>query len=409
MGFFLLAKTYLPDLIMGNKEIIGMTGRFRPDNLPREILVLVSQGLTGLSDFGLEPGMAQSWESPDHGKTWIFKLKEDIYWQDGSRLTSSNINYEFSDVTVDRPDDYTIIFTLVEGPYSPFPTVLTKPLFKKGLLGTGEWHVKKLSIINTYVQELVLIKGKDTLIYKFYPTVDRTKLAYKLGQIDQIIELLDPFPFDTWNNSIVMDNINKSQVVTLFFNTQDKLLADKSLRQALIYAIDKNLLGARAESSINPDSWAYNPQVKTYDYDPTRTKEIIDQLPGELKDSMDIKLVSTPSLLPVAEKISGDWEAAGIKNQIQVSSIIPSEFQAFLTIFEIPDDPDQYPMWHSTQESTNISKMANPRIDKYLEDGRVELDLEERRKIYLDFQRYLIEDAPAAFLYHPKYFTIIRR
>ena len=75
---------------------------------------------------------------------------------------------------------------------------------------------------------------------------------------------------------------------------------------------------------------------------------------------------------------------------------------------DIPKDPDQYVLWHSTQP-TNISKYKNPRIDKLLEDGRVELNQETRKKIYLDFQRFLVEDSPAIFLYHPSFFTVLKK
>ncbi|MCS7092795.1 MAG: peptide-binding protein, partial [Patescibacteria group bacterium] len=77
-------------------------------------------------------------------------------------------------------------------------------------------------------------------------------------------------------------------------------------------------------------------------------------------------------------------------------------------IYDIPLDPDQYSLWHSMQTESNISKYANPRIDKLLEDGRVTIDIQERKKIYLDFQRFLLEDAPCVFLYHPEYYSIVR-
>src|SRR4030042_6254242 len=225
---FLLTNLFLPKISQGKKEVIGITGRFRPDDLPQEILILVSQGLTKLDNSIIEPDLAQSWESPDRGKTWIFKLKDNIYWQDGTKVISSDISYKYSDVSIERPDDKTLIFTLEKGPYSPFPTVLTKPVFKKGLLGTRNWKVKKIIINNTYVQELILKKEKDILHYKFYPTIDQTKLAYKLGKIDRISSLLDPTPFNSWNNSNILNIFDKSQVVTIFFNTQDKILSEKS-------------------------------------------------------------------------------------------------------------------------------------------------------------------------------------
>jgi len=99
----------------------------------------------------------------------------------------------------------------------------------------------------------------------------------------------------------------------------------------------------------------------------------------------------------------------GVNINLQVISTIPTDFQAFLAIFDIPDDPDQYSIWHSTQTSTNITRYEDPRVDKLLEDGRSQIDLESRKKIYLDFQRFLVEDSPAAFLYYPTIYSISRK
>jgi peptide/nickel transport system substrate-binding protein len=113
--------------------------------------------------------------------------------------------------------------------------------------------------------------------------------------------------------------------------------------------------------------------------------------------------------LSQAESISKDWTAAGVVVNLQVISNIPTDYQAFLAIYDIPDDPDQYSIWHSTQTSTNITHYQNPRIDKLLEDGRSEINIEDRKKTYFDFQRYLVEDSPAAFLYYPEIYSISRR
>jgi len=166
-------------------------------------------------------------------------------------------------------------------------------------------------------------------------------------------------------------------------------------------AIDKtNLPGIRAIGPISPNSWGYNPQVKQYQKDIEKTKEAKD---------LQIKLSTLPNLLSTAEIIANDWKEAGITTEIEVVSAIPTNYQAFLATVDIPKDPDQYSLWHSTQTGTNISNYKNPRIDKLLEDGRTELDQETRRKIYLDFQKFLVEDVPTIFLYHPTFYTIIRK
>ena len=53
-------------------------------------------------------------------------------------------------------------------------------------------------------------------------------------------------------------------------------------------------------------------------------------------------------------------------------------------------------------------RLEEHKIDKLLESGRKESDQEKREKIYFDFQRYLVEDAPAVFLFHPTTYTISR-
>ena len=386
-----------------------MTGRYTLSTLPSSILNMIGNGLTKLDANGnVEPDLASSWETPDKGKTWTFILKNNINWQDGKKVDSSGITYQFSDVTIERPDEKTITFKL-QDPYSAFPSVVSRPTFKSGLLGTGQYRVTDLSLNGTVVEQISM-KGKSggTIIYKFYPTEERTKLALQLGQVGQVTDVLDPSPFDSWPKMKIGERPNTGQYVGVFFNTQDNLFKDKSIRQALSYAINKDMLGGkRAIGPISVDSWAFNPQVKPYDYDPAKGKAIIDEYKKSANvTDVSINLSITPVLLKQAEIIAKDWEAVGIKVNLRVISQIPSDYQAFLAIFDIPDDPDQYSMWHSTQMATNVTRYQNPRIDKLLEDGRSEINIDARKKIYFDFQRFLVEDSPAAFLYYPMTYTI---
>jgi len=410
--FFLALKfVLLPFFTAKENQRIGLVGKYRLDSLPGEVLSLISFGLTKVGpDGSFEPMLAKSWETPDKGKTWIFHIDDNFTWQDGSKIKSSDISYNFSDVEIEKPDEKTIIFKL-KNPFSPFPGVVSKPIFKKGLLGLGDWKVKKVSLSGNYVEEIVLVnKNKNQKTYKFYPTEDRLKLAFKLGQVDILENIFDPSPFDKWGFLNIEKKVNTREIVTIFFNTTDKYLSEKTIRQALYYAIDRNKLSLnKAISPIYPESWAYNPLVKPYDYDPEKAKNLIKSLPEQSKEGMEIKLTTTPAMLAVAEEIVKMWQEMGIKAQVQALPIIPDDYQALLVIFESPVDPDQYSIWHATQTAINYSKYKNPRIDALLEEGRSKLDLEERRKIYLDFQRFLLEDAPAAFLYHPDIYTISRK
>lgn len=408
---FFSLRILAPLIIPSRSENIAIVGKYRLNALPSEILQMIGNGLTKVDESGtVLPDLASSWETPDSGQTWIFHLKDNTVWQDGKKVTANSIVYEFSDATIERPDDKTIVFKLLS-PFAPFPAIVSQPTFRKGLLGTGEWKVVKASVAGSFVQKLTLENKKGTRkIVKLYPTEDRAKLAFKLGAVNKLEDIFDPTPFEDWTTINITKDFNKNRFVAVFLNTRDKLMAEKSLRQALNYAVNKDILpGPRAYGPISPNSWAYNPQVKPYDYDTQKAMEIIEDLPKEIKDNLSIGLVTSPVLLSTAETIANNWRAIGVTTRVQVTSGIPSEYQAFLAIFDIPKDPDQYSIWHSTQAVTNISKYQNPRIDKLLEDGRVQLDTELRRQIYLDFQRFLVEDSPAIFLYHPFSFTVERK
>jgi len=415
-GFFVfvLLRFLIPRLTQGTTERVGITGRFHTEELPNEVLNHVGQGLTKINEKGeVEGALAQTWESNDEGTVWTFHLKEDEFWHDNTEVNASSINYNFEEVEIEKPNEKTIVFKL-QSPFSPFPSVLAKPVFKKGFIGTGDWQVRDISLAGEYVESITLWQEKgNKKIFYFYPTEDRAKLAFKLGKVDKLEDLLDPYEFEKWETTKIVGEPNFSRYVAVFFNNQeDPFKGSKEMRQALSYAIDKDRLGKdRAISPINPDSWAFNSQVKKYEFDREHALNLISDMPQEIISSTDIKLVTSPVLLSVAEKIEEDWEAIGIKTTVQVASIIPSDYQAFLAIYDIPKDPDQYAIWHSTQigNGTNISKFGSPRIDKLLEDGRLELNLEERKKIYLDFQRFLLEEAPAIFLYHPLSYNIIRK
>ncbi len=371
---------------------------------------MIGNGLTALDrNDNVIPNIAESWSTPDKGKTWIFKLKNGLTWQDGHTLISKDIVYQFSDATVTHPDNQTITFTLLNS-YSAFPSVVAKPVFRSGLLGTGSWKVKNLKLVGDYVDQITLENSKkQRIIYKFYPTEARLKLAFELGEVDEISDLIDPAPLSSWPKVKITKNTDKGKYVALFFNMNDKAVGDKNLRQALAYATDKNKLGEeRAISPISENSWAYNPQVKPYTFDREKAKSIIGAFSAAEKSNLNIALTTSPLLLPQAELIQKDWEAVGVKTTLQVTSSVPTNYQSLLAIFDTPDDPDQYSVWHSTQIQTNITHYSNPRIDKLLEDGRTTLDTETRKQIYLDFQRFLVEDSPAIFLYYPTTYTIGR-
>ncbi|MBI3290608.1 ABC transporter substrate-binding protein [Candidatus Microgenomates bacterium] len=390
---------------------IGLVGRFTTENVPSEISKKISVGLTTLDFESLpQPGIAQSWEVKEDGRVWTFKIRQGLNWQDNSQIRSKDFKYKLPDVQVSYPSSDTIEFRL-SSPYSPFPAVVSRPYFKKGLLGVGEWKVKNIVTSGGFLKLLTLEdKQGNREIYRFYETEQALVNAFKLAEIDTILEISTVEKLEKLSGLKISPINHQDRFIAIFFNTQDPAVEDKFIRQALAYAIKKTENYPRALSPISPISWAYNPLVKTYDYNTARAKEFLDKLPKEQRENFTIRLATIPSLLPIAEEVKRDWEAVGVKTEIQVATGIPENFQALLATQIIPPDPDQYALWHSTQTETNITRYTkSPRIDKILEDGRRTLSQDERRGIYLDFQRFLLEDVPAIFLYHPVSYSVTRK
>lgn len=389
---------------------LGRVGKYTLETFPQDIQSMLSRGLVSITPEGVvEPGLAKSWELKDDDKTYVFTLDPTLRWHDGEAVTPSDISYNFTDVTVELGQD-TIAYHLKE-PFSPFFSAVARPILKKNKLGVAQFRLTKTQIENGVIQSLTLESESERRIYKFYPTETSSVTAYKLGEIDAIEHL--SFVSETLSRdptSLVKEDENTSfQQSVLFFNNNDVILSSKSARQALAYAIkDKTYGRERSISPISKSSWAFNNLVKTYDYDPERSRTLFAQ---DIKDpaTQKLELKTMLQYLDLAESIATSWrETLGVQVDVKVVSGVTSDYQIILADFTPPIDPDQYSIWHSTQ-ATNFTHFSNLKIDKLLEDGRRTSDQKLRQEIYQDFQRFLLEDCPAVFLFKSNSYTISRQ
>jgi len=239
-----------------------------------------------------------------------------------------------------------------------------------------------------------------------------------LGNITKAVGLSDISFQDTsiakFPNAKITKETNYKQLVTLFYNTADKTLNDKRLRDALSYTLpDVFSYGQRAYSPIPPYSWTYDPaivRIKDIDHAQTFLKAITTDTKSNIPT---ITISVLPLYKTIAEDVMRTWGTVGIHTKIKVVNSIPDSssahaYEVFLGNFNIPKDPDEYTLWHSDQQN-NIANYKSLRIDKLLEDGRKILNRNERIKIYKDFQKYLIDDQPASFLYFPYSYTVERK
>lgn len=404
----------VPGLPFNERVVVGMAGSYNTDNLPLEILSKASRGLTYMASDGTpKPDIASGWSIKDNGKTYVFYLKQNIYFSNGKNLTSSSVNYNFLDVKIEKPEKYTIVFKLKEN-YSPFLVTVSQPIFEKGLTGVGEYRISSVDLNGNFVNSITLISNKvknKTLIYQFYPTQSALKNAFVIGDVDKIIGLEDigfkDTNFYSFKNAKVYKSIDYRYLVTLFYNTEDRVLSDKRLRRALSYAIpDSFSSGKRNYGPFAPNLWLR--QESNYQKDYAHAKLLLSQSQSASESAnLKITLQTLPQYEQIAKEIAKSFLNIGINTKIKAVDTLPDNFQAYLGDFTVPRDPDQYALWHSSQIN-NITNYKSLRIDKLLEDGRQTVDIQTRIKIYSDFQKYLLDDAPAAFLYFPNSYTVVR-
>ncbi|HCQ31213.1 TPA: hypothetical protein DIU27_02435 [Candidatus Collierbacteria bacterium] len=381
---------------------IGIVGQFGSGQLPPYIINFVNAGLVTIdNNHEPLPGLAERWEISDDGKTYTFYLKPNLKWYSGKAVKASDIKISIPNISIETVDPNIIRFH-IPTKFSPFLSLLNIPLLNSfgEIIGEYDIHLKQKS--SGVISQITVETRDKTLIFNVFPTAKQALTAFKLGQADLVLNLPSEYQTEAEQYGKISKLVDSNHVVELIFNQQDPNLKEKNVRQGIAYSLkDKTFGQTEALTTINPSSWVFNPLVKTYPYNPQRTKELI-------KSPISLELATTPELLSVAENIKNQLNSDKISINTKVVTSIPEQFQLLLTTYSIPSDPDQYRDWHSTQ-STNIGRGSDEKIDKLLEDGRITQDSKERKRIYFDFQKTFAEEIPALVLYYPSVFNLARK
>ena len=293
---------------------------------------------------------------------------------------------------------------------------------------------------NFYLQFEGSPKGPfiENIILKFFNSQTELIDAYKRRQIDGLSFVSGINQLNIVNNLNIYE-INLPAYYAVFFNqTKSKALADKTVRLALSYATDKKEIiskilsnkGIRVDSPMMPGWFGYTSETNIYEFALEHAQNILEE--NEWKDSdndgirektindqevkLEISLITTdwPELKQTAELLKEQWAKAGVKinleildaGTVQQDYIKTREYEALLFGEVLNADPDPFAFWHSSQRKDpglNLSVYTNDKIDKLLEEARQSVDYESRKEKYTEFQKLLIEDAPAVFLYSPTY------
>ncbi len=403
-----IAVAFLGNFVIGKlpktKPVykVGIVGQFGTSQLPQYIINFLNAGLVHLDD-NLEPvpGLAEKWEVEDDGTTYTFYLKPGLKWRSGALIKASDIKISIPNITIETKDPNIIRFR-IPTKFSPFPTLLNIPLLnQKGETATN-YDIRLKQRSSGVINQITIDAPQRKIIFNVFSTPKQALVSFKLGQQDILYGLSAEYSQESASFGKIAKSVDYNHVVLLIFNQTDPNLKEKGVRQGLAYSLqDKTFGETEALTTINPQSWAFNPLVKTYPFNPQRTKDLI-------KSPITLELSTTPELLSIAERIKTELDSDLIKINTKVITSTPDQFQLLLTSYNIPADPDQYRDWHSTQ-ATNIGHGSDEKIDKLLEDGRVTLDAKVRKQIYFDFQKTFSEELPALVLYHPSTVNLVRK
>ena len=292
---------------------------------------------------------------------------------------------------------------------------MSRKIFKKNFVGLGKYSIEGVKRNGEFIEKIELseVDGNGKVIYQFYPTQEALKNAFVLGEVTKITDINDTklkdVSFESFKNAKISKKVNYEKLVTIFYNTEDRTLSDKRIRKALSYSMpDTFKYGKRNSLSFSEDSWGAEHVSVIPKQDIDRAKELLSESSATESAGLKIQLKTLPQYRDVAEDVKKSWEKIGVEVILDETESVPTIFQAFLGEFFVPKDPDQYMLWHSQQPS-NITRYKNLRIDKLLEDGRKIVDLNARKKIYADFQKYILDDAPASFLFFPYTYVVERK
>lgn len=383
----------------------------------------------------------------------------------------SSLRGLWQDIQVNVVDDQTISFKL-NTPYAPFLNKLTFGILPQHLfeqvpadkfllndlnlkpVGSGPYvysEYKKDDDGNIISYHLLAnddyYHGRpylDRLNFNFYSNEDLLTEAYNKKEVNGF-GVLSYQKIDDFKNR------KDSQIISLktpryfavFFNqTKSKPLADKEVRRALAYATDRqaiiaDVFAGYAQEVYSPILGSFGQFSSANDleknsFDLNKAEETLDkagwkkQADGSRqKDGvpLEISLITTqwPDLVRTAEVLKSQWEKAGVKvnltnlavSDIQQNYIRPREYQSILFGQEyFGNDPDPYFFWHSSGKKdpgTNIAVYQNDKVDKLLDEARLTQDLPERQAKYAEFEKLLVDDAPAVFLYEPNYVYVTNK
>ncbi len=310
--------------------------------------------------------------------------------------------------------------------------------FNRNPVGTGPYKLAKWKS----GQSILLSKNRgyfagsphiDRLLYKIIPDNATAFLQLESGKIDAMG--LSPIQLERQITPKIKKNYNiyitpSFGYTYLGLNLRRPIFKDKKVRQALDYAINKKQIidtilfgeGTVSNGIYPPVSWVYDKSVKPAKYNIEKAKRLLRQSGFIYRNGKLTKNGKRFSFTIITNQgnserkyaaliIQSDLKKIGIDVKIRIlewqaflNLINSRKFDAVLLGWQLSPDPDQFSIWHSSQDKPggfNFVGYHNKTVDKLLEEGRKTVNVKQRKAIYQKINRIIYNDKPYLFLYSP--------
>ena len=426
----------------------------------------VFEGLYMVNEkYELEPVLADSYEPSEDGLTYTFKLKSDVTFHNGDAFTSADVLYTYNWImdeanastrlanfelvdTVEAPDETTVVVTLKEADVTFMVNVATTLIqpeayhtetgendFKVKPVGTGPFMLGELNPQSRVRLDAYegYYRGKphlDSFQVDVVPEAAGRMSALESGQADNSIWGLNAEDNTTLKESGNFTVFETQQVATNHFplNNEHPFLKEKEVRQALLWAIDRQafadeiFLGQAVVATANLSPAIekyYNADVVQYGYDPEKAKELLEgagwvEGSDGIREKDGVRAAFTLMVFqgdtqrrPEAEVAQQWWSEIGVEVELQegitseiLGGLREGEYDAGLFNWVYGGsngDPDSRDTL-MTGGANNFVMWSNEEVDQLLTDGIRELDEEARIEMYKRVQEIVAEEVPFLFL-----------
>ncbi len=403
------------------------------------------------SDGTVTPLLAESWSVSPDLKTYTFKLRQGVRFQNGEPFNAAAVKFSFERARADKstnkdkptfkamsaieaPDEHTVRITLPSvDPDFPFlmgrgTSAIVEPKSADANattpVGTGPYKLDKWS------------KGSSISLVAWDGYRDAAKIAIKRvtfrfisDPAAQIAALLsgdvDAFPRVAAGRNLeqfradprfqVLIGGSRGKTI-LSMNNQRKPFDDVRVRRAVAAAIDRKAVIAGATEGLGvpigshyvPGAFGYVDTTGINPYDPAKAKALLAE--AGVKTPLEVSLKLPP---PSYARQGGEVIAALLAKVGIVARIENVEWAQWLDAVYRKKNYDMSIVLHVEPfDLDNFSRenyywgYRSPKFDELYKAMRGTADDATRAKLLGDIQRLLAEDSPLVFLYQPQLITI---